>query len=125
MAHLWVRLPEGYPPDESVSVTAELPTWPIYHHECGMGRVTVDLADGYGNFSCRGCGWRERVPLATQDAPTDRHNVAAFERLARYQEPQSLRLQTIMGGFEGLAIAALLGGALRVTISPLSAQEDG
>lgn len=118
MPDLWVNLPQGYTTADAIDVPDELGRWDVYHDACGMARVDVDVRRADARFDCSGCEWAETIPLRGEETPAGRHNAAALEHLARRREPQTLQLQTVMGGLLGLAIAALVGSALRLRMAP-------
>lgn len=98
----------------------QLASWPIYHDVCGMSPVHVDVQTGRAALECTGCGWSEKIPLDKKDDPSGRHNVAALKRVTTRRKPQTLQLQTVMGGGLFAVGGLLLGQALRVRVAPLA-----
>lgn len=118
MPDLWVHLPSGTRKKGDVRVREELPRWTVYHGDCGMAPVAIDLQDHRATFVCSGCDWTETVPLDPKDTPAAKHNLAAVRRLTSHHKPQTLQVQTVMGGPLSLVVAALVGTALRIRIAP-------
>lgn len=117
---LWVDLPGTDTEKCGVAIAEELASWRIYHETCGMSPVDVGVQTAYAALECTGCRWSEKVPLDGRHDPSGRHNVAALKRLATRRRPQTLQLQTVMGGGLFAVGALLLGQALRVRVAPLT-----
>lgn len=117
---LWVDLPGADMEKRGVAIAEELANWRVYHEICGMSPVHIGVQTDYAALQCSGCEWGEKIPLEGKSNPSGRHNVAALRRLARRRTPQTLHLQTVMGGGLFAVGALLLGQALRVRVAPLA-----